>query len=251
MGHAWTHACVLVFDGEFPLLGHQAFSFDIQPGLPPVETLVENSGTGEGEISAMIWALRMKDSHRVQVHSGDLDMLALVLLHGDKFQYDLTAVLCGRYTFSYRAAVLDIQKRGFIWQDVVLGAILLGTDFVVKKLVTHRAGTWVAFEGARSVRIGSHTTCLLELVDAISRLTLGATLTAANNIAHERKGRGSPPGDTVSQTDCCDLTIHRDIANWLQRRPGGLQPRNVEVTEEGFQQVKFNVRYWATLGGKV
>ena len=247
--HHWTHGFALIFDGEFPHLGHQAFVYEIQPGRRPVESVAEHSGTGEGEISAMIWALRMKDTHRVQLHSGDLDMLALALMHGDKFRYDLAAILCGRYTFSYRSALVDLQTRGFLWQDVILGAILLGTDFVMKKLVTHRAGTWAIFEGVRSMRITSQTTCLLELVN-ISRLTLGKTLTAANNIAHERKqlGNGSPRGAVVSQTEHCDPTIHRDIVDWLRRRPGGLQPRKVDVTEDGMRQVKFNVRYWTTLG---
>jgi hypothetical protein len=228
--HAWPHKFTLIFDADFPVGGHQAFRYDINPGTPFKEHVVPHSGAGEGEISALIWALRMKETHMVQLHSGDLDMLALALIHGSKFKYDLKASLCGRYTISYREAVANLEKDWFIWQDVVLGAIMLGTDFVTKNLVTHRAGTDAVFEASRALRVIAKTDDVLSIITNSDLYHLGSILTAANNVPKEEK---------KTKTG----NVQQRIIQWN----GSISKNCVAVTEIGRCQVQFNLKYWFAL----
>jgi hypothetical protein len=242
MKHNWSESFTMVFDGDFPIVGHQAFEYVINPSEPTTEKVVEHSGTGEGEISAMVWALRMKDTHQVQVHSGDLDMLALSLIHGHKFTYDLKASLCDRYNFSYNDAIENIHKNGFIWQDIILGAIMLGTDFVTKKLVTFRANKESVFEGARSLRIIADTVDIMELVETDPE-HMSVVLTAANNVF--REDRKLATRSEVIDTN--PFAIHIRIRRWVESRQREMQKYKVRVTEEGAKQLKFNLRYWTNL----
>jgi hypothetical protein len=226
----WAQKFTLIFDAEFPIGGHQAFTYAINPSCEVKEQSVPHSGTGEGEISAVVWGLRRKDTHFVQLHSGDLDMLGLTLIHGNKFKYDLKASLCGRYTISYREAVENLGKDGFLWQDVVLGAIMLGTDFVQKNLVTHRAGTEAVFEAARALRVIANTEDVIQIITNSDLFHLSSILTAANNVLKEEKK--TKTGNVLQR-----------ITQW-----GGCVSKNrVTITEEGRSQVQFNLKYWFAL----
>jgi hypothetical protein len=242
----WTCKFTLIFDAEFPLIGHQAFRYEIEPGAIIKEESVVHSGTGEGEISALVWALRVKETHSVQLHSGDLDMLALVLLHGHRFKNDLKASLCSRYIFSYREARSEIESSGFTCEDVVLGAVMLGTDFVTKKLVSHRANTFSVFEAARSARLIYKTNDILELLDECDALLLSQMLTAANNVYREDI-QAEKLGKTVKICTFSNPVIHHRIIHWIERRQQEMKKFRVNITDEGLMQIKFNINYWVNV----
>lgn len=141
----WSTDFDLVFEAGFSH-GPRSFEFQLGPQKPARVQAVEHSGQGEGELGALKWALKFAESHEVQLHSGDLDMLLLALIHGHKFQYDLKAVICNRYLFSYRDAAKCLADQNLCVYTVVLASLMLGTDFVEKKQTTHRGGSTAVFK---------------------------------------------------------------------------------------------------------
>lgn len=217
----WDCPLTLLFDAEFPEDGHMAYEYRITPNKFPTERCVQHSGTGEGEVSAMVWSLRFRDTHSVQLHSGDLDMLAIALLHGDKFKHDLKALLCSRFVFEYQFASHQLGTMGFSCFDIVLGSIMLGTDFVTKKLITHRANKHSVFEAARTVRTLMMDSGGKEDFDPLTKLNrmtpkdVGTILTVAHRafVEADKKQKEKKNHMDNHMGDC--MVVHRRIQEML------------------------------------
>lgn len=99
---------------------------------------------GEGEVAVMTWGLRFAHSHRVQIRSGDSDLIALGLLHYDRFAHPLMAVLHRRRTSLLKTRqeiFLTLNAQEFAgrlkarqWPVAAfyLGLVMNGTDFVIR-----------------------------------------------------------------------------------------------------------------------
>jgi len=246
----WKINFTLIFDADFPEVGHMAYQYNIKADQETEEVEVPHSQTGEGEISALVWGLRFKDTHLVQLHSGDLDMLALLLIHGHKFKHPVRGHLCGKYSIDYRHAVNVLKEQDFLWQDIVMGAIMLGTDYVVKKLVTHRANDHSVFEAARTWRLINNNNMLLDLALNCDIHRVSDILTAANNVFREDR-KMTKKGESLDLSQFPPPVTHSRIAKRIQFNGWALQKFRVNLTEKGLAQILFNLRYWTQLIMKV
>jgi hypothetical protein len=102
---------------------------------------------GEGEVSAIGWALRLANTHRVQVRSGDSDLIALGLLHYDRFPFHPLMVVIhrprnvknkqrsdGYLTLNTRAFACRLIRNGWTVMGFYLGLVANGTDFLPRAL---------------------------------------------------------------------------------------------------------------------
>lgn len=107
---------------------------------PTMHSFKPAFAAGEGEVGAMLWGLEFSRSHHCQIWSGDSDMLALMILHGHRFVFSLTAVLSNRYLFRYRSAVQEMHAHGLTQEQFLLAAAVTGTDYTssVKSLTLAR-----------------------------------------------------------------------------------------------------------------
>lgn len=205
----WSINFDLVLEAGF---SHGPCSFEFQLGPQPARVqAVEHSGQGEGELGALKWAIKFAESHEVQLHSGDLDMLLLALIHGHKFKHDLHAVICNRYLFSYRDAVKCLEEKTLCVDTVVLASLMLGTDFVEKKQTTHRGGSVVVFNGVDDWKKSlDNSASFLEHFENTSAAQWTTVLTNANQ--------------KLKKSTSASCKIH--------------------TTELGLEQVRFNWNYW-------
>lgn len=243
--HQWRNKFTLIFDADFPGLGHQAFSFDILPGVEPEEKVVDHSQTGEGEISALVWALRYRDTHFVQLHSGDLDLLVLMIIHGHKFKYPIRSVLCGRYVADYVEILAVLATHHLTKDDLVIGSMMLGTDFISKKELSHRAYSNSVFDAVRTWRLLSSDPPLLRIKNC-NRQHLSEVMTVANNM-HKNDIRWAKAGKTAYVPDYPPPVMHSRILKQMQM--GGCKKYRVEISLLGLQQLYFNMQYWTLLDG--
>jgi hypothetical protein len=226
----WSVDFTLIFDADFPVIGQTAFSYEIKSKEIPTETVIPHSDVGEGEISAMKWALRYKDTHSVQLHSGDLDMLALLLIHGHRFTYPVRALLCKRYVADYLNIKDILESKSFTLEDVIVGSLMLGTDFVSKKEVSHRCNPQVAFYTARSWRLISQVP-VQQRLENCNLEKLSRILTCSNGVFKEKKETATP--------------VHSQIIRKLE--VGDYQKHKVYITPVGLDQLTFNYNYWMNL----
>jgi hypothetical protein len=234
MNHKWRNSFTLIFDADFPDIGHHAFSFEIHPNQVPIETTVVHSGTGEGEISALVWALRHRETHSVQLHSGDLDLLALMILHGHKFTFPVRAVLCEKHVANYSDIVQILESQQFSKDDLILGSIMLGTDFVSKKELTHRCNPRAVFDAVRTWRLLDPDANMLERIQKCDREYVSKVMTIANSIRKKDKC-----------LEMTNVTIHAQIMQQLHQQKSATN--QVEITENGVAQLLFNLQYWTNL----
>jgi hypothetical protein len=118
---------------------------------------------GEGEVAAMVWAVRFSQTHRVQVRSGDSDLIALGLLHFDRFkQFPLMVVIHRRrtsakqpreetfLTLNTRAFAQRLTSSGWTPMGFVLGLVANGTDFLLRSTYLTRVRKVSVFQACRA-----------------------------------------------------------------------------------------------------
>ena len=93
---------------------------------------------GEGEIGAILWALHHAATHHCQVWSGDSDILPLLLVHGHRFAFSLTALLCEHYTFRFREAESLLKQQNLSALELLAAVCTIGTDYTTKKIAVPR-----------------------------------------------------------------------------------------------------------------
>lgn len=155
----WGLPLRLILDAEFSSVEgkpgdgveDQVWTFDV-PAKDSVARLVRAGPefrVGEGEITAVLWALRFRRTHHCQVWSGDSDLIPMLLLHGREFSFSLTSVLSQAYVFVFSEARKVLAKEGVTAETFLAAVSLIGTDYTKKKHGFHRVPTECIWAAAR------------------------------------------------------------------------------------------------------
>lgn len=226
----WSATFKLFFEAQFSEVGPRAYEYSIFPNEPVHFRLAEHSNKGEGEMGILAWAMKYKRTHEIQLHSGDLDVLALCLLHGDQFQFDLKALLCRRFIFSFENSLPVLSANGLCPETVVLASLFLGTDFVEKSQSSFRAGHQVVFEGVKLWKeyFYQESGTFAQNLEETSPETWSRIFTVSNQFLKRKK------------------VIDESIRSPLFDPQHELQSFKVVTTQTGMEQIRFNWRYWTT-----
>jgi hypothetical protein len=155
----WRLPLRFILDAEFAsasglpgdALEDQVWTFDV--ACANCVAQLEQTGplfrVGEGEITAVLWALRFRRTHHCQVWSGDSDLLPMLLLHGHEFSFSLTSVLSNCYVFVYAEAMRQLKQAELTPETFLAAVAAIGTDYTRKKNGFHRVPTECIWAAAR------------------------------------------------------------------------------------------------------
>jgi hypothetical protein len=109
---------------------------------------------GEDDVSMFEWALSLTDKAQLVLQSVDRDMLLLALLHADKFKnkvfLDFTDQKYQRYV-DVQEMAKALVAAGWTVDAFVQTAMLAGTDFVEKKLISNMIGVYDMFAATKAL----------------------------------------------------------------------------------------------------
>jgi hypothetical protein len=227
---------------------------------------------GEGEIACMSWALRFAHTHCTQVRSGDSDLIALGLLHHDRFAVHPLMVVIHRprtsreqtrsdtyLTLNTRAFVGRLEARGWTAMGFYLGLVANGTDFLLrstylsgvrKSAVMHAGRSFVERAVQGGIGADAHARLRSWVMSRISRPEEFDWLVRTAMTWHH-----TDPNATLWEGKKCpdfSKTVPtRSEEDLIELRTKRVGHPSRQAIATAMEHLLTNLRYWATLQGSL